>query len=168
MNFDYLPEFREDLKLEFVSKQENIKSLTANNFHIEIEELSTSIDSFSKNGITRIFEVGTQAHFGGGNKEIWKQELSKGKYLMRISGVYTNSNGTTTSDNIHFNIKSPNAEPIKLAYTAYNMAGYSYPFTLSHLLDASEGECTMELVTLAPNTSITNAVVVLSPVVCLA
>lgn len=36
VNFDYLPEFKEEIKLEFVEKKEKLKSISVNNFHGEI------------------------------------------------------------------------------------------------------------------------------------
>lgn len=37
VNFDYLPEFKEEIRLEHVEQKKNKASLSLNSFHVEIE-----------------------------------------------------------------------------------------------------------------------------------
>ena len=56
VNFDYLPEFKEVIELEFLEKVNN--SVKVGNFHAEIEEMDTAITNFQKSGFTLCNEVG--------------------------------------------------------------------------------------------------------------
>ena len=102
VNFDYLPEFKEEVRLEYVDRKESIKSLEVSNFQVEIEEMERALNNFEKNGVTIHNEVGTQQYVTGQKKEIWSKELEKGRYIMRICGVYTNGSGNISSDNVKF------------------------------------------------------------------
>lgn len=74
------------------------------------------------------------------NCELFKRDLKKGIYLVKVSGIYTNSNGSITQDTLRFEISIPNREPMKVVVATYNNSGYSYPYALSEYVDIDEGE----------------------------
>ena len=74
VNFDYLPEFREEIKLDYVERQDSLKSLKVNNFQAEIEEMERALNNFEKNGFIEHQTTGTVT-LAGGKKILWKKEL---------------------------------------------------------------------------------------------
>ena len=58
-------------------------------------------------------------------------EVAKGKYLLRVSGIYTNNAGVMgNKDTLRFKISLPGAaEAIKKTICMNSVSGYSYPFS---------------------------------------
>ena len=52
VNFDFLPEFREEVKLEYVELKESLKEIGFTNMRAEVEEIGKAIDSMEKIGVT--------------------------------------------------------------------------------------------------------------------
>ena len=125
--------------------------------------MERAINNFEKNGLTIHAQVGT-TNIAGGKKSIWKTSLQKGKYLLRVSTIYTNSNGNVSSDNIIFETCLPNKEVIKTSLDSHNMYGYSYPLSFSEILEIEEGDCEIFLANGQANCSIMNTHVVLNPI----
>lgn len=95
-----------------------------------------------------------------------KLQLARGKYLLRISGVYTNSLGQAgNNDRLTFLITIPNKqEKLKKSVTMYSISGYSYPFFLSEVVDTSEGEVVLEVECAAANWNLTNTHIMTCPI----
>lgn len=51
VNFDFLPEFSEEVKLEYVEKKESIKNMQVNNFKADVEMMEEMISAYEKNGV---------------------------------------------------------------------------------------------------------------------
>lgn len=93
-------------------------------------------------------------------------QLARGKYLVRVSGVYTNSLGQMgNSDKITFLFTVPGKQDkLKKTVTMYSISGYSYPFFLSEILDCSEGEAVLEVEGAAANWNLTNTHIITCPI----
>ena len=57
VNFDFLPEFREEVRLEYVELKESLKEINFTNMKAEVEEISRTLDSMEKIGTTNHFEL---------------------------------------------------------------------------------------------------------------
>lgn len=68
--------------------------------------------------------------------------MTKGKYLLRLSGIYTNSLGQLNShDKLTVSIEIPGQkESLKKLLTLYSNSGYSYPFSMAEIVDTEDGE----------------------------
>lgn len=47
VNFDFLPEFKEEVRLEYVEQKESLKGLNLINMQAEITEMEKALDSMS-------------------------------------------------------------------------------------------------------------------------
>lgn len=59
VNFDFLPEFREEIRLEYIEFKDSIKKLSLASMQAEIDEMGRALDSFETNGTTVHTEVGS-------------------------------------------------------------------------------------------------------------
>lgn len=55
------------------------------------------LDAFEQNGVGRHTELGTVTFTAQQAQELKKIKLPRGKYLIKISGIYTNSLGQLNS-----------------------------------------------------------------------
>lgn len=53
VSFDFLPEFSEEIRLDYVEKKESIKTMQVNNFKAEIDQMERMLDAFEKNGVSK-------------------------------------------------------------------------------------------------------------------
>ena len=69
-------------------------------------------------------------------------EVTQGKYLLRISGIYTTNTGQMgCCDKVTFIITIPGKEDKKkVDYFMHSVSGYSYPFSFEEIVDCAEGE----------------------------
>ena len=125
--------------------------------------MERAITNFEQNGFTTHAQVGT-TNIANGKKSLWKASLQKGKYLLRVSTIYTNGSGNVSSDNVVFETSLPNKEVIKTNLHTYNMYGYSYPLSFSEILEVEEGDCEVFIANGQMNCSIMNTHVVLNPI----
>lgn len=62
------------------------------------------LNTFQKSGLTLHKESPALSNFSGG-KQIWSEPLASGKYLLRVSAIYTNTSGSgAANDQITFTL----------------------------------------------------------------
>ena len=94
--------------------------------------MDTMIDAFEKNGVWNFNEIASAGFAGGKNVELKTLDVTRGKYLLRVSGIYTNNTGVAgNKDTLTFKITAPGEKDfLKKQVTMNSVSGYSYPFSI--------------------------------------
>ena len=96
------------------------------------------LNAFHSNGLNMHKENANANSFSAGTN-IWTQPINKGKYLLRCSGIYTNtSGGAPGSDYITFRLEYPGNNDKKTVCAAYSQYGYPYPISFSEIIEAEQ------------------------------
>lgn len=136
VNFDYLPEFKEEITLDYIERKDKLQSISVNSFQSEIAEMEKVLNTLQKNGLN-IHKENLMANSFSAGSNIWTQSVNKGKYLLRCSGIYTNtSGGAPGSDNVTFKLETPGSEDKKTVCSAFSQYGYPYPVSFSEIIEA--------------------------------
>lgn len=97
--------------------------------------------------------------------EIFSQELNIGKYMLQVSGIFTNNTGANTTERQVFQISIPGQEKYNTGCVMYSNGGYSYPFNFSEVLDVSPSGKLSVIAQQKHNITLTNVNVTLTPLV---
>lgn len=147
VSFDFLPEFSETIKLQYVEKKESLKNLQVSNFKADIEMMEGMLDAYQKNGVWRHNENLSVSGNSGNPRELKNLDVTRGRYLLRVSGVYTTSTSQMGSrDKLNFMLTVPGKiDKINIPLFMHSASGYSYPFSFEEVVDCSEGELKIEV-----------------------
>jgi hypothetical protein len=131
--FDYLPEFRENIVLELVEKPAKLKTVSNTSFRVEIEELEKALESIEQCKLISHRELAS--HSLTNESEMFSKELNPAKYMLQVSGIFTNPSGGSSTDRVTFEIRLPGEEKFDKSCVVYTNGGYSYPFAFSEVLE---------------------------------
>lgn len=165
VNFDFLPEFREEVRLEHVEQKDSLKLLSLTNMQAEISEIDKAIESMQTNGST-VHNETSPTFSNNDKKEVWSKAVNEGRYLLRCSGTINNPTGIQSSDKLSLYIVAPGekeSEPISVR--TYHQSGYHYPFFMSETFNCKEGDLKVKMLSSVNNASALNLHFVLNRVV---
>ena len=67
-------------------------------------------------------------------------DVEKGKYLLQMSGFVNSPQGYGTNENLAFNLILPDETKIELpSWRPYISSSYSYPYSLSEVVEIKKG-----------------------------
>jgi hypothetical protein len=83
--------------LELVEKPAKLRTVSNTNFRVEVEQMEKILENIDQCKLISQCEV-TTYNLTSNKAEIFSQELNIGKYMLQVSGIFTNNTGSNTTE----------------------------------------------------------------------